>query len=756
MRIAAAIAFLFLASNTVDAGEADRYALTLERTFPGTVTLISPSELLVVNPLPPWDASAPALALHSFDGTRSRSALAGLDVRAAIPWGDGFLCVVTGADRTRLIQLTHNLGIARELDIAGPLGALSDPVRMLGDSGTWACVVVDGRLLSISTERGSLTTTLLEDRIRGIGRVDDIGAARFAVVSDVGNTAYLTVFDTTFRRRVSPNVPLAEHARISTCGGRIVVRSPIDDGRGTQITIVDPISGDSRFLTLAVPPDLVVPVPSTIGITMAIVNLVEGRHTLVLADVTTTGDVLPSGTVLPADLGLPRAVRVLGDTVIIMFAGGIVTASVDGSILSQDAVTFRSEPSDVQVTATKYGFLISSIGGSALVSRTDHPFWWFFRFIDTALKYVVPIVLILFLVVTYSMVRRQRRFIDAMIDLPGAGIVLLLDSNGRLLRTNERAAALLRISSATVPMRRQFRSYMVHADVAELLGFITQATTTRASMSEKVVVYESGAAREIVCTSIPLRGSFGRYNGALVTGVDITEALERRRLVNWAQLAHDMQTNLSTIRLNAEQLDPAGSDTERRRRILFQVGVLIQRVRDLVGVGRSEDLDRAPVHSAELCTEIRHEFDPAMFPHVAFQMKLRGTMMNVDRLKLSRAIRNAVENGIKALRGQHGTIEIATWYDRTNVYIRISDTGVGMDEKTLADMMIPYFTTARDGSGTGIGTMIMQHVVHLHGGSLRVTSKPGEGTQIVFRIPHGSHPSRVRHERLVTEQEETL
>ena len=49
--------------------------------------------------------------------------------------------------------------------------------------------------------------------------------------------------------------------------------------------------------------------------------------------------------------------------------------------------------------------------------------------------------------------------------------------------------------------------------------------------------------------------------------------------------------------------------------------------------------------------------------------------------------------------------------------------------------MKPYFTTAKDGSGTGIGTMIMQHVTHLHGGALRVTSEPGEGTQVVFQDP---------------------
>jgi signal transduction histidine kinase len=170
-----------------------------------------------------------------------------------------------------------------------------------------------------------------------------------------------------------------------------------------------------------------------------------------------------------------------------------------------------------------------------------------------------------------------------------------------------------------------------------------------------------------------------------------------------------------------------------------------------VSVGRSDELVRLPVHSAELCTEIRHEFDPVMFPHVTFSMKLRGTMMNVDKLKISRAVRNAVENAIKSLRGQEGTVEIATWYDPVFVFIRVSDSGVGMDTETLANMMRPYFTTAKDGTGTGIGTMIMQHVMDLHNGTLRVSSQPGVGTQVIFRIPHGMD---IRHRYRATEEQD--
>jgi signal transduction histidine kinase len=69
------------------------------------------------------------------------------------------------------------------------------------------------------------------------------------------------------------------------------------------------------------------------------------------------------------------------------------------------------------------------------------------------------------------------------------------------------------------------------------------------------------------------------------------------------------------------------------------------------------------------------------------------------------------------------------------VYFSVKDTGAGMDDKTKAKMLTPYFTTSKKHGGAGIGTMIMQHVAELHGGRMIVNSEPGKGTEIVFVIP---------------------
>ncbi|MDZ4746351.1 MAG: HAMP domain-containing sensor histidine kinase [bacterium] len=761
------VAVLCIAFQFAHAHKSDPYALVRQRVFTAFVVPMpgEDNRFLKLTPRPVWSVATPAISFITRRGLVLDSALVGADVRAAVPWQKGILAVQCDGRVTNVLFLDKALNVFVIVPLDVDVSQRFDTeIRILAQTTTpYALVSVGDRLYVASiagggsVERDSsvlLTCRLLEDRVRGAALFDAVGPYRAAFVSDVGNVAYLTVLDSVLERRITPSVPMASVARIDVNASKIVVRTPIDEARGTQVTVVDPVTTQSSYITLNVPAALVATVPTDEGIRLAVVAMREGRYELAITPLG-GAEQIPVGEVLPGEFGQPRVVLVSGDTIYILFSGGIVSALSSGEILSRDAISVNVDAHTAAVSTQPDGVLFTSARGSLLLSRTTHQLWMVRRFLDTALRYILPLFLLICLGVLYVLYRRQRRTIDAMIDLPGAGVVFMLDANGRLLRTNERGAKLLRITK-NVPMRRLYRSYMVHDDIADLLEFLTHVTIARTSLSEKVTVVEKGEHRELVCNSVPLHGLMGRYTGTIITGVDITEALERRRLVNWAQLAHDMQTNLSTIRLNAEQLQssPVEPDAERRRRILFQVGVLIQRVRDLVSVGRSENLERGLVHSAELCTEIRHEFDPGMFPHVTFSMKLRGTMMNVDRLKLSRAIRNAVENGIKALRGQPGQVEIATWFDRTYVYVRVSDTGAGMDAHTLANMMRPYFTTSKDGSGTGIGTMIMQHVVHLHNGSLRVSSQLGAGTQVVFRIPHGMEGPRLRNARYAVEEDQ--
>ncbi|HRT61215.1 MAG TPA: ATP-binding protein [Syntrophales bacterium] len=67
--------------------------------------------------------------------------------------------------------------------------------------------------------------------------------------------------------------------------------------------------------------------------------------------------------------------------------------------------------------------------------------------------------------------------------------------------------------------------------------------------------------------------------------------------------------------------------------------------------------------------------------------------------------------------------------------IEVSDNGCGMDENTRNNAFLPFFTTKKDGTGTGIGLYIVNNLVQEMGGKITVQSEPGTGSTFRVSIP---------------------
>jgi signal transduction histidine kinase len=78
---------------------------------------------------------------------------------------------------------------------------------------------------------------------------------------------------------------------------------------------------------------------------------------------------------------------------------------------------------------------------------------------------------------------------------------------------------------------------------------------------------------------------------------------------------------------------------------------------------------------------------------------------------------------------------VKTWADADHVYIDVRDTGAGIAEPHLAKIFDPFFTTKPVGQGTGLGLSIVYGIVERHGGTIRVTSRVGEGTTFHVSFP---------------------
>lgn len=134
--------------------------------------------------------------------------------------------------------------------------------------------------------------------------------------------------------------------------------------------------------------------------------------------------------------------------------------------------------------------------------------------------------------------------------------------------------------------------------------------------------------------------------------------------------------------------------------------------------------------------------------HLILDVDRRVSRIFMDATQLERTLLNLILNARDAMsNGGDVTIRIedAEIQDDggemgTFVRISVSDTGVGMDATTCANIFKPFFTTKGE-HGTGLGLAIVDQIITRVGGSIRVESAPGKGTTIRLYIPRIANAS---------------
>lgn len=110
-----------------------------------------------------------------------------------------------------------------------------------------------------------------------------------------------------------------------------------------------------------------------------------------------------------------------------------------------------------------------------------------------------------------------------------------------------------------------------------------------------------------------------------------------------------------------------------------------------------------------------------------------------DRKRLRQVVTNLVANAIKFTDEGHVRIAARRRPDAAGVEVEIVDTGVGISEEELPGLFDEYKqgsnVDSRRRKGAGLGLAICRRLIELHGGEITASSRPGEGSRFVFRLP---------------------
>jgi CheY-like chemotaxis protein len=212
---------------------------------------------------------------------------------------------------------------------------------------------------------------------------------------------------------------------------------------------------------------------------------------------------------------------------------------------------------------------------------------------------------------------------------------------------------------------------------------------------------------------------------------------------------------LETIEQQVRKLPP-GPGAERIERSVAMALQGTERAATLtarlLAFSRRQTLDPKPVDANRLVTGLADMFERTLGATIALETVSGAGLWRtlVDPSQLENALLNLAVNARDAMPGGGRlTIETSNAYlddayveaipepilPGQYVLIAVSDTGMGMDDETLARVFEPFFTTKGVGKGTGLGLSQVYGFVRQSGGHVRIYSEPGDGTTVKIYLP---------------------
>lgn len=214
-----------------------------------------------------------------------------------------------------------------------------------------------------------------------------------------------------------------------------------------------------------------------------------------------------------------------------------------------------------------------------------------------------------------------------------------------------------------------------------------------------------------------------------------------------AGIAHELNNPLGVVIMYAnilkDEADPDSPIVKDLELIVEQAERCKKIVGGLLNFARKNQVNLEEVNLKEFCF---HSISSVIIPdniRVEFINNLPDPFIMVDKDQMMQVLTNLEKNAVEAM-PNGGSIEVECGGTEEKVYIRITDTGIGISQENLDKLFTPFFTTKKMGKGTGLGLPLVYGIIKMHKGKINVSSNtnPDLGkTGTTFKIVLPRNPN---------------